>query len=167
MKIKYQNQWFKVVDNEKGYFWVTENNSDFGGSVVLAQADHKIAFIQTYRHPLKKLVLELPRGFADENETPIQCAAREFLEETGIKVDPKRFKFMGKVSPNSGLLSSEPSIFKVKLIKSDFIGVKEIDGSEVIKVVWLSHRQIVKKIKTQEITDGFTLAALWFLDNVK
>lgn len=169
MKVKYKNKWFKVVDNGKGFFWVNENGSHFGGSVILAQrsSNKKIAFIQTYRNPLGRLVLELPRGFADHKETPIQCAAREFMEETGIIIDSKRFKLLGKVSPNSGLLSSEPFIFKVKILEKDFKILKDIDSLEVKKVIWLSKKEIISKIKNQEITDGFSISALWFLENIK
>ena len=51
--------------------------------------DGKIPLVRQYRHGAKRSFWELPAGLIDENETPLNCVKREFIEETGHElIDP-------------------------------------------------------------------------------
>lgn len=56
------------------------------GAVVLIPVDNegKIWFVQQYRHPAGKLLLELPAGTLNPEEEPEACAVRECREEIGM-----------------------------------------------------------------------------------
>ena len=51
-------------------------------SSILAIENNKIIMVKQFRYPHKE-ALEIPAGIINKNETPLNCAKRELLEETG------------------------------------------------------------------------------------
>jgi len=45
--------------------------------------DGRVPLVRQYKHGAGKPMLDLPAGYLDEEETPVACAQRELLEETG------------------------------------------------------------------------------------
>lgn len=43
----------------------------------------EVVLVRQYRHPPRKILLELPAGIVDRGETTLQAARRELAEETG------------------------------------------------------------------------------------
>ena len=41
--------------------------------------------VKQYRHPIEQTILEIPGGFIDKGESPLEAVAREMLEETGYE----------------------------------------------------------------------------------
>ena len=57
------------------------------GNVVAVLAiddDDEVILVNEFRYPVG-YVLEIPAGNIDKGETPLKCAKRELLEETGYK----------------------------------------------------------------------------------
>jgi 8-oxo-dGTP pyrophosphatase MutT (NUDIX family) len=55
-----------------------------GFSVVFALTeDERVVLVRQYKHGIAQIVLELPAGAIDPDETAAQCAERELREETG------------------------------------------------------------------------------------
>lgn len=52
--------------------------------VVPVDANGNILFVRQYRHPTSEILLELPAGTLEKDEDPVECAAREIREETGM-----------------------------------------------------------------------------------
>ena len=50
----------------------------------------EIIMVEQYRHAVREYLLEIPAGTLEREETPISCARRELLEETGFEAS--RFK---------------------------------------------------------------------------
>jgi 8-oxo-dGTP pyrophosphatase MutT (NUDIX family) len=55
-----------------------------GFSVVFALTpDERVVLVKQYKHGIARSVLELPAGGIDPGESPLDCARRELVEETG------------------------------------------------------------------------------------
>jgi 8-oxo-dGTP pyrophosphatase MutT (NUDIX family) len=71
--------------------------------------ENEAILIKQYRHPIEKTILEIPGGFADENEDPQKAIEREFLEETGYVFS--HFEHVGEVAANPGVLNGYTKLY--------------------------------------------------------
>jgi 8-oxo-dGTP pyrophosphatase MutT (NUDIX family) len=60
--------------------------------------DEQVPLVRQYKHGVQTVVLELPGGFIDEGETPLDAARRELAEETGYTAAD--FQLLGQVHDN-------------------------------------------------------------------
>ena len=57
-----------------------------GAACILAMPDpHSLILVRQYRHAVGEELWEIPAGKIDPEETSLQCARRELLEETGFE----------------------------------------------------------------------------------
>ena len=69
-------------------------------AVAAVDADDQLLMIHQYRHPLGRRIWELPAGLLDlAGEDPVEGAARELLEETGVVAGDWRVLIDVAVSP--------------------------------------------------------------------
>ncbi|HCW05712.1 MAG TPA: ADP-ribose pyrophosphatase [Clostridium sp.] len=127
-----------------------------GGVAVLAFTDsNKILFVEQYRKPLDKHLIELPAGKLEKGEDPKECGMRELEEETGYKSE--NFTYLGKIVSSPGFCDEYIYLYKAEnLIK----GSRGGDEDEFINLKEFSLEEVKNKIKKGEIIDGKTLAAL-------
>jgi len=87
-----------------------------------------------------------PKGHVEQNETHIQCAIREFMEESGytnLKINLKSNKFLGKRN----------IYFIVPIHSFKILGEhkqENIDVNEIDEVKWFELHNL-KKIKRQDV----------------
>jgi 8-oxo-dGTP pyrophosphatase MutT (NUDIX family) len=67
-----------------------EQAREFSAGGVVVRGDQVVVIVPTRRAADGSRVLALPKGHVDPGETPIQAAAREVREETGIVAEPVR-----------------------------------------------------------------------------
>jgi len=152
----HENPWFSVR-NRKGYYTIEDNMSQVA---ILPIVDNKaIVMVRVYRPVIADNTLEIPAGGSKKNESPVETAARELSEETGIAVgDLSRFELLPPLiySLRSPLL---PYIFKIDLTKDEFQSRKAHDN-EIMSVECFSFDDIVGKIATGEIYIGLQIAVI-------
>jgi ADP-ribose pyrophosphatase len=152
----YTNPYFNVV-NEGKYFYI-DYNRPHSGVVIILQLNDKILFTHSYRFPIKKYQWELPRGFIDKGETPLEAAKRELKEETGYNLT--KGKLIGYIAPDSGGMNNTVPVVLFKTTKEQVLSG---DG-EVDKYAYVSKKDLKQFIKRHKIIDGFTLSSLFLLE---
>lgn len=64
------------------------------GVMIKRSSDNNVLICRPF---MGKLQRSFPKGEVDSNETYVQAAVRETLEETGISLDPKLLGYLGQV----------------------------------------------------------------------
>lgn len=74
---------FKMPDGKETDFYIKRE----GPAVCIfpITKNREIVLVKQFRPGPKKTFFELPGGFLNKDEDPVECAARELLEETGYK----------------------------------------------------------------------------------
>ena len=126
-----------------------------GVTVAALTAENELIFVRQYRCPYGELVLELPAGKIDPNETPLVCGKRELMEEAGASA--ARYMDLGKFYPTPGYCGETIHMFAA--LDLAFTGQK-LDDDEFLDIVRIPLEKAVKMIKNNEIRDGKTQAAV-------
>ena len=115
----------------------------------------KIIFLRQYRAVIGRYLYELPAGTLDKGESPLSCAKRELIEETGRA--GRVIRKIGEIYPVPGYSTEIIYIFKAEKL---FIAQADKDPDEIIETVILSRRQIRQFLAQGKIKDAKTICAL-------
>ena len=136
---------------------------EHGNSVaILPLIDDKILFVEQYRRPLDKALLEIPAGRLEKGEDIEECAKRELEEETGYKAGSIKKLTCAYLAP--GYSSELIHIFLAENLKKT---KPNPDEDEFIKTAILDKKEALKKIMNREITDSKTIIGILFYSQNK
>ena len=128
-------------------------------------AENEVLFVEQYRHPIKKKIIELPGGFVDEGEAPQQAIARELMEETGYNFES--FHSLGQTAANPGVLNNFTHLFLA--LGGKKVGEQSLDANEEIVLVTRSlgeARQLLLDNKIEQSMHALCMFyAFHFLEN--
>jgi len=130
-KTVYKNKWFEVINkkykNEKKNYYVF--NMPNSSVILPITKNNEFIIIKQYRESLDNYSLELPAGFIDENETPLEAAERELYEETGYV--SKEFIYLGIGRLMINRTNSVQHLFAAKNVDQK---TKPKENMEVLKI---------------------------------
>ena len=118
-----------------------------------------VVLIRNYRYAIAADLLELPAGTLEKNETPMNSAGRELLEETGYVA--------GRMQPLVNFYSS-PGILTEKMycfVATDLTHEgQQLEDGEEIELAPTPYDEAMDLIASGNIVDGKTIAALLMYD---
>ncbi|MFH1207788.1 MAG: NUDIX hydrolase [Patescibacteria group bacterium] len=74
---------FRLPDNKESDFYIKKEGPAVG--ILALTTNKEVILVKQFRPGPKKILNEIPGGFLEPGETPIQTATRELLEETGYR----------------------------------------------------------------------------------
>ncbi|ODV89026.1 hypothetical protein CANCADRAFT_3664 [Tortispora caseinolytica NRRL Y-17796] len=84
-------------------------------AIIVKEEGPEIVVQKQYRAPVDKVCIELPAGLLDPNETILECAQRELMEECGLKGVPFAKDFYKGVPTTSVLMFNDPGFCNTNL----------------------------------------------------
>jgi 8-oxo-dGTP pyrophosphatase MutT (NUDIX family) len=117
-----------------------------------------VVLIKQYRHPVGEVILELPGGFIDGNETAEVAMRRELMEETGYHFPD--IKKVGNIAANPGVLSNYTGLFLARGGK--ITGVQNLDHNEEIEVVTMPFDQLKELFLQNKIPQALHAACIFY-----
>ena len=137
-----------------------------GSTAVVPLLDENTVVMELqYRHPAGDYLLEIPAGTMEPGESPLECAQRELIEETGFRA--QEFIKLGKIHIIPAYSDEEIHVF----IANDLTQAKQdLDPDEIIEVVTYPLEQAVRMIDEGKITDALTILSIqmaWLSMNAK
>ncbi|MBM7854158.1 ADP-ribose pyrophosphatase [Desulfohalotomaculum tongense] len=130
---------------------------EHSGAVAVVPIDNngEVLMVRQYRHPVGKILLEIPAGKLDPGEAPDDCVRRELLEETGMVAGKLSKLFSCYSTPG---FSNE--ILHVYLAENLTYQGQQLDKDEFLKVEKVPLSKAVEMISAGEIEDAKTIAGL-------
>ncbi len=117
--------------------------------------DRRMVLIRNRRLAVGKELLELPAGTLEPDESPRECAHRELEEETGYRA--------GELAPlcefytTPGICTERMWVFVARNLTATR---QNLQGAEEISVCVFDTDEVLRMLRSGEIEDGKTIAAL-------
>ena len=145
------------IEYKSGNKGVRETAVHKGGAVVVALTkEYKIVFVNQFRYPHQKYLLELPAGKLNENEDPQTCAVRELEEETGYQAN--KISKLGVVATTPGFCTEMLHIYLAEELTAGDHNREE--GESGMEILEFTLNEIDEKIKNGEIYDAKTISGI-------
>ena len=131
-----------------------------GGAVAVIPLldDGRCVLVRQYRYPIGKVLLEWPAGRREADESQIECAQRELLEETGYRA--REWAYGGEIH-NAAAYSTE-SIW-LWFARGLVPGAKQPDADEFVETVLMDVAGLLGLADAGQLPDVKTQIGLAWL----
>lgn len=132
---------------------------EHGGAVgVVCVHEGDIWFVRQYRHAIGDVLLELPAGKLGPDEDPAACAARELVEEVGLR--PHSLEPLASYYTTPGFSNERFHLF----FTDDVVAERgSTDAGEVLEVERRPAADVRRLLTSGDIQDAKTLLGLAFV----
>jgi len=159
-KIHFQTPWFEVegktIEGEdevnSGEFYSLKARDYV--CIVAMTAEDEIVLVKQFRPAVEDYTLELPSGYVEKGEGPVQAAIRELSEETGYACSNPNL--VGCLFPDTGRLAN-----RQWCVHGSAVPLMEAVHEPGITTVLLSKRQLKDYIATGKFNHSLHLAAIF------
>ena len=125
------------------------------------QGQLQLVLERQYRYPVAQVMIEFPAGKLDPGEASQSCAQRELLEETGYQAE--QWALAGRLHP---VISYSTEVIDIWFARGLTAGESQLDAGEFLEVFTASPAQLLEWCRDGQVTDGKTLTAALWLQNV-
>jgi ADP-ribose pyrophosphatase len=125
-------------------------------AIVAIRASGDVAMLRCYKHGLGTVDEQLPAGYIEGGEKPLETAQRELLEETGCLADDWRSLGHFVISGNRGINTAH--IF----LANDCRQVASPDSGdlEVQELLWMTQDELRRRLAAGDYRQILTVACL-------
>ncbi|MDH5811179.1 MAG: NUDIX hydrolase [Candidatus Methanomethylicaceae archaeon] len=129
-----------------------------GAVAIIGLEGDKIIMERQYRHAAGKMMWEIPAGTLEDGETPLECAKRELLEETGYVAEKMEefIHFYVAVGYSTEIIH----VFLATGLKRAEPTPEE---DETIKTKMVPFDEVLRMIRDNEIEDAKTIIGVLML----
>lgn len=158
------NEFFKIrrdclqLNENEDYYYYTLITKPIDVMVLATTKEGLYLINREYRHPSGHILLSCPGGIKNENETILECAKRELLEETGFEA--KNFEIIGSAFPFPGITGQRTVYVRAK--NAIRLSAAALEAAEVLETDLLSEDDIKTLILSGSEVDGLLCTALFF-----
>src|SRR5512139_3033758 len=153
-QILFDNPYAKVVLDtleyegvQRPYFYLTSPVEAV--ATVSLTDDGCIILTRQYRHPVGKVIFDLPAGHLEPGEDPLHGARREFEEETGYF--PRHIEKLGYYNQFPGVLRAATNLFYA----TDLVQTKQhLEPGEILETIHMPVSQVIHMIINGDFIDG-------------
>ena len=125
------------------------------------QGQLQLVLERQFRYPVAQVMIEFPAGKLDPGEASQSCAQRELLEETGYQAE--QWALAGRLHP---VISYSTEVIDLWFARGLTAGESQLDAGEFLEVFTASPAQLLEWCRDGQVTDGKTLTAALWLQNV-
>lgn len=115
--------------------------------------DDKMLLVKEYRHPLGKLIYDLPAGGIREGESPQQAVLRELEEETGYTAE--NLTWIGRFSWAPGNIAGVVELFFTKDLRMK----GKFHADEIADVEFMDFNTVLEKVLKGQFVDSTLIIA--------
>lgn len=126
--------------------------------VALTDSGRSMILVRQYRHAVGGYIWEIPAGTLDGGESPLDCAQRELIEETGYTADA--WEKLGEVVPVPGYADERIHLYLADGLRG---AQQQLDADEILEVHEMKLEKILKMADSGQIQDAKTLTGLFLL----
>ncbi len=152
--------WLEIEGKQKIYREVLRNHKEVS-AIVPVESDHRVVLVKQFRYPVKKEILEIPAGLVEKGESPLACAKRELLEETGYRA--KSFLKIATFYTTPGYSDELLHLFLATGLSKVELNIDKEEVSEVIKLSLSEAVDLFLKGKIVDAKTGLGLVLIYLL----
>jgi ADP-ribose pyrophosphatase len=115
-----------------------------------------VLLVKQYRYAAGGFIWEIPAGTLNPGESPIECAKRELVEETGYSAD--KLEKLTEIIPVPGYSDECIHLYLATGLKK---AVQNLDKDEMLNVHEINMDDALKMIAKGEIIDSKTISGLY------
>ena len=124
-------------------------------AIVALDEQQRVVLVKQYRHAVRAVAVEIPAGKLDGDEDPLSGAQRELREETGFRAG--QWQQLSGIYPSPAWSTEYIYLY----LATDLLpGPTAMEADETIELALLPLSEAIGLIRSSEITDGKTVAAL-------
>ncbi len=158
----YENPWISVTENQvirpdgaPGIYGAVRPKGRAVGVVPL-HADGTVTLVGQFRYTMGEYSWEIPEGGCPFDESPLECAHRELLEETGLSAG-KIEALGGEIHLSNSVTDERGDLFLAMELTQ---GEAAPEGTEKLALKRVALSEAVEMALRGEINDGLSVIAL-------
>jgi ADP-ribose pyrophosphatase len=129
-------------------------------AIVPLNGKGEVVMLRQYRHAIGGALWEIPAGTMDEDDaSPLACARRELVEETGFSA--ATWDTLGELTPVPGYSDERIHLFLARDLSP---AAQDLDADEIVAVHTLPMDEVRQMVFDGRITDAKTIAGLFMIE---